>query len=118
VTRWLCCFSGFAELPNNPWFAGPKYSQSSGLSNLAEINSLTNNTDGVHYQKFFEHPTGADFISHKPTDTRLDADSSVQGVLTYGERLITDKDNQTLMETSGEVVQVCFLQLNVTCYYC
>lgn len=110
--------SGFAELPSNPWFAGPKYCQSSGLSNLAEINSLTNNADGVHHQKFFvEHPTGADFISHKLTDARLDADSSVQGVLTYRNRLITDKDNQTLMATSEEVVQVCFLQLNV-CYYC
>ncbi|XP_059429611.1 calmodulin-binding transcription activator 2-like isoform X3 [Corylus avellana] len=99
--------AGFVELPSNPWFAGPKYCQSSGLSNLAEINSLTNNADGVHYQKFFvEHPTGADFISHKLTDARLDADSSVQGVLTYRNRLITDKDNQSLMATSGEVVQV------------
>jgi hypothetical protein len=109
--------SGFAELSSNPpdlWFAGPKYCQSSGLSNLAETNSLAN-TDGVHYQKYFvEHPTGADFISHKLTDARLDADSSVH-VLTYRDRLITDKDNQTLMATSGEVVQVCLLQLNVTC---
>uniref|UniRef100_A0A7N2R6B9 CG-1 domain-containing protein n=1 Tax=Quercus lobata TaxID=97700 RepID=A0A7N2R6B9_QUELO len=99
--------AGFPELTRNSpdiWFSGSKY-HGSESTNWAEINSL-NVTDGVHGQKFFKHPTGADFITRRLTDARLDTDSSVQDVVTCANRLITDKDNQTLMAASQGVVQV------------
>ena len=109
--------SGFPELTRNSpdiWFSGSKY-HGSESTNWAEINSL-NVTDGVHGQKFFKHPTGADFITRRLTDARLDTDSSVQDVVTCGNRLITDKDNQTLMAASQGVVQVCFAQSTAFTY--
>ncbi|KAG6667871.1 hypothetical protein CIPAW_01G131100 [Carya illinoinensis] len=76
--------SGFPELSINPpglWLAGPKYCETSGLSNWAEVNSLSNEDDA-----------------------RLDADSVVQDGVTRGD--IDDKGNQTCMAASLEVVQV------------
>lgn len=109
--------SGFPELTRNSpdiWFSGSKF-RGSESSNWAEMNSL-NITDGVHGQKFFKHPTGADFITHRLTDARLDTDSSVQDVVTCGNRLITDKDSQTLTAASQGVVQVCFVQSTAFTY--
>ncbi|XP_035547952.1 calmodulin-binding transcription activator 2-like isoform X2 [Juglans regia] len=99
--------TGFPELSMNPpglWLAGPKYCETSGLSNWAEVNSLSN-ADGSSDQKFFiEHRSEADFITDKLTDARLDADSIVQDGVTRGD--INDKGNQTYMAASLEVVQV------------
>lgn len=97
--------AGFPDLSRSSpdiWFAESKYHHSSRSSNWAEINGLSI-TDGVHDQKFCIHPTGADFITHKLTDARLDTDNSVQDVVTCGDRFITDKDNQA---ASQGVVQV------------
>ncbi|KAG7995696.1 hypothetical protein I3843_01G123000 [Carya illinoinensis] len=99
--------TGFPELSINPpglWLAGPKYCETSGLSNWAEVNSLSNE-DGASDQKLFiEHRAEADFITDKLTDARLDADSVVQDGVTRGD--IDDKGNQTCMAASLEVVQV------------
>ncbi|XP_018850509.2 calmodulin-binding transcription activator 3-like isoform X3 [Juglans regia] len=99
--------AGFPDLSRSPpasWVAGTKYHQGSGLSNCAETNS-SSNSNGVHDQKLFtEHPRGADFLTHKLTDARLDANSSVQDV-TKGDRLIAE-GNQTYMGASLEIVQV------------
>lgn len=106
--------SGFPELSINPpglWLAGPKYCETSGLSNWAEVNSLSNE-DGASDQKLFiEHRAEADFITDKLTDARLDADSVVQDGVTRGD--IDDKGNQTCMAASLEVVQVRFLWLTI-----
>ncbi len=107
--------SGFPDLSRSSpdiWFAESKYHHSSRSSNWAEINGLSI-TDGVHDQKFCIHPTGADFITHKLTDARLDTDNSVQDVVTCGDRFITDKDNQA---ASQGVVQVCFVQSTTFVY--
>lgn len=106
--------SGFPELSMNPppiWgVAGTKYYQGSGLSNWAETNS-SSISNGVHGQKLFaEHPSGAEFLTHNLTDTRMDdTNSSVQDVIN-GDRLIAGKGNQTYMGgASLKIVQVCFV---------
>ncbi|GAV71635.1 IQ domain-containing protein/CG-1 domain-containing protein/Ank_2 domain-containing protein [Cephalotus follicularis] len=101
--------AGFPDLSKDPpdsWLAGAKFGHGATSCLWSEVHSLSRNAFNVHDQKlFFEQPSGADFLTHKITDSRLDTDSKVPDFLTCIDRLITHPDVE-VATSSQSVIQV------------
>lgn len=68
---------------------------------------IQGSSSSVHDQKFgFEQPNGADFITNKLTDARLDSDRTVQNFAARGDGLSPALDIKGLTAASQRAVQV------------
>lgn len=98
--------SGFAGLSRNQLgsgLAGVHFSHGASTSVQDEIHG---SSSSVHDQKFgFEQPNGADFITNKLTDARLDSDRTVQNFAARGDGLSPALDIKGLTAASQRAVQ-------------
>ncbi|XP_021640212.2 calmodulin-binding transcription activator 3 isoform X2 [Hevea brasiliensis] len=82
-------------LPPGSWFNGVKFDHSTGSSLWTEIPGSSKYAYHVPDQKFYVgQPRGADVITRKLTDSRLDGD--IPDSVATGDRLINNVDDQAL----------------------
>ncbi|XP_015574726.1 calmodulin-binding transcription activator 3 isoform X2 [Ricinus communis] len=98
---------GFPMISRNPpesWFIGSKFGQRTESSLWPEIPSSSKSADHVQDQKSCvgEH-SGADFITHKLRDPRLD--SNGPDTVTIGGRLISNMDDDAVAAVHQKIIQ-------------
>ncbi|PON64836.1 Notch [Parasponia andersonii] len=102
--------AGFTELSRNPpgsWYPGLKLYHAAGSSVWAPTHGSTRHEESTRGQKCdVEEPGGADFITHKLTDARLDVDGKVSDIFALSDRLITDMGIQVTPLASKRDIEV------------
>ncbi|KAF8387689.1 hypothetical protein HHK36_026343 [Tetracentron sinense] len=100
-------FSEFLRIHPGAGFTGASFIPNASSSVWAEIHNSSRNLSSMQDQKiYFDQSNGADFVTVKLSDTKLDAYGMVKDVLTGGDRVFPDAAFQSLVTDSQRIVQV------------